>query len=86
MPAAEAWLVLWLTFSCPWVLDKVPFALKPLACSSGANLEVRILRSKEEAERVLQTAPESRDFAWVFRAERGRIVRKPVRFIAVVDP
>ena len=87
MPAAEAWLVLWLTFpNCPWVLDKVPFVLKPLACANGAELEVKLVRSKEEAERVLLAEPDSREFAWVFRIDRGRIIRKPIRLIPIIDP
>lgn len=81
----EAYLVAYLAFSCPFGLGKVPFAFKPILCAGGASLETRMVATQEAAQNVIRTLPESRDFAWVFRTDGGRLRRKPIHWVPVLE-
>ena len=81
----QGYLIAWLAFQCPFGIGKAPFVLKPLLCSGGATLEMRVVATQEAAQHVIRTLPESRDFAWCFRLDGGRLRSKPVHWIPVLE-
>lgn len=84
MPPGVAWLIMFVQFSCPWALDRMPTALKPLVCVP--ELKVVVVASKEESQHVLGKMPENPDFSWVFKVDKGRITPKRIRRVPIVDP
>ena len=79
-----SWLVIWLTWNCGIGLGWVPAVLRPLACPSEARLEVRLVSTKLEAERILLDSPE--DWMWVYRIEGKRLREKDIHWRVIVEP